>query len=557
MYDKPLIVHKDGKIFLIQYFDKDGHLAQKLTDFSDMIKIPEEVSTFKLSPYALWSAAAKGYNAEEILSFIKSNSCNVLDKSLETRILKNIMEYRSLKLFWVKEYLALETIRPEIIEEILKDKVIIKKMVNRVNACMLLFNKSDKIDVKKRLFEKAFYFIDETNVRGRDIDINFLKITRSGLEFKFREYQLQAASAFLDNKDKAGGGGVVIMPPRSGKTCVGLKVIESLKTNTLIITENDSCAANWKQELLDKTDLGEESILLYNSNHQETQPITITKYSYLTVNEDAFKYLAQQKWGLIIYDDAHKLPASKYIETADISSRYKLALAATLARSDKQGSLVYALIGPKWYEILPQTLRRQGYLSNIECREVKVPLSEKAKEKYIYLKLNTRNNKALRRVAAENDKKKEALAHLIKPQKRTAIASYFIDMAEEIGQEYQINYVNGKIDQSIRMKTIERFNEEEISCLIYTSVGEQPNLQNLDVLISISYHGGSAREEYLRLGKLMEVNKKDNRGWYFSIISTGTIEEKDYKKRRKSLINYGYRFRILELKDLEEGGINF
>ncbi|WP_170270145.1 DEAD/DEAH box helicase family protein [Heliorestis acidaminivorans] len=555
MYHKPLIVHRNGKVFLIQDHDPYGHLAQKLTDFADMIKIPEGVSTFELSSYALWSAAAKGYNAKNLCSFLKDNACNTLDSTLESMILQNMRQYNSLKLFRHGKYLALQAVRPEIILEILKDKPLEKKVVKKINDCTLLFNASEKVELKKQLFKKEFFAIDSTNEMGKELDINLLNITRRGQEFKLRDYQIQAARAFLDNKDKAGGGGIVIMPPRSGKTFVGFEIIGNLKLNTLIITENHSSATSWKEEVLDKTDLAEESILLYNSNQQGLEPITITTYPYLSANSEAFEHLAAQEWGLIIYDDAHKLPAKKNMATADIPSKYKLALAATLARSDEQGTLVYALIGPKWYEILPQTLRGLGYLSNIDCAEVKVPLSEKAKEEYTYIEMNGNDHKALRKVAAENDKKKEALVHLIKPQKRTAIASYYKELAKQIGQDYQIDYVTGEINPKIRLNLVEKFNTEEINCLVFTLVGEQFNLQNLDVLIAISYQGGSAREEYLRLGKLMEVNKKGTNGWFFSIISTETLEESDYKGRRRSLINYGYRFKILELKDLEEGEI--
>lgn len=554
MYQKPLVVHKDGTIFLIQDLDKDGQLAQKLTDFADMIKIPEGVSTFEMSPYALWSAAAKGYEVDEIITFLRKHSCNELDKCLESRIKRNMMQYMSLKMFWAGEFLALQSIRSEIIEKILTDKKVKELVLKRPNDRMLLFSRSVKIELKKQLFKLEFYAIDATNVMGKELDIRFLKKTRSGSEFCLREYQLHAATEFLNNKEKAGGGGVIIMPPGSGKTSVGLKIIESLKTNTMIIAENESSAESWKRELLDKTDLAEESILLYKSNHQGLKPITITTYPTAAGIQE-IEDLAQHKWGLIIYDDAHRLPATKYIKTVDLSSKYKLALAATLYRSDNKGTLIYALIGPKWYNILPQTLRTQRYLGNIKCREIKVPLSEKAKENYMY-SVNSNKNKDLRKIAAENDKKQDVLTHLIKPQKRTAIASHYKGMAKQIGHDYQMNHITSEVNQNTRMELVEKFNLGKISSLIITKVGEQFKLQGLDVLISVSYNGKSSREEYLRLGKLMEVNKKNNEGWFFSVTSRGTVEEDDYKKRRRSLINYGYRFKIFELKDLEIGGVD-
>ncbi|QNO13517.1 helicase-associated domain-containing protein [Alkalicella caledoniensis] len=556
MYSKPLIVHIDGTIFLNNSMDPDGRLAQTLTEFTDLIKMPEGVYTFKLTSFSLWSAAAKGYVAAEVISFLKSYSHNKLGLYLEEKINYVMNQYRRLRLCESENYLALIAKDEKIIKDILSDKSISKLLVSKGIHNTLYFKMSDKIELKQLLFKIELYAIDETNKVGRSLDINFLRTTRSGKEFTLRDYQLEAAESYLDNNASVGGGGVVIMPPRSGKTCVGLKIVESLNMTTLIITENEVSSEKWKQEIVDKMDLSENSIELYKKEPHKVAPITITDYAYITSDRKAFDLLNSYEWGLVIFDDVHRLPAKTYIETANFESKHKLALAATLERSDNQGNMVYAVVGPKWYELLPQTLRTLGYLKSIECVEVKVPLSEKDKELYLYSEKNNLGNYKLREIAAFNAMKKEALNVLINPHKRTLIASFYKDLAKKISDEYNINYIGDESDLTTRLQVVEKFNKDEINSLIYTLLGVQFEFTNIDTLISVSYRQASTNEEYLRLGKLMEIDKCSEVAKFISIISTDTVEESDYRLRRKSLINYGFRFSIFDLADLQKGGVD-
>ena len=65
-------------------------------------------------------------------------------------------------------------------------------------------------------------------------------------------------------------------------------------------------------------------------------------------------------WGLIIYDDVHLLPAPIFRFTADIQSRRRLGLTATLVREDGMEGEVFSLIGPKRFDVLGKRLRRRG-----------------------------------------------------------------------------------------------------------------------------------------------------------------------------------------------------
>ena len=68
-------------------------------------------------------------------------------------------------------------------------------------------------------------------------------------------------------------------------------------------------------------------------------------------------------WGLIIYDEVHLLPAPIFRMTADLQSRRRLGLTATLVREDGREDDVFSLIGPKRYDAPWKDIEAQGWIA--------------------------------------------------------------------------------------------------------------------------------------------------------------------------------------------------
>ena len=82
----------------------------------------------------------------------------------------------------------------------------------------------------------------------------------------------------------------------------------------------------------------------------------------------------ERDWGLIIYDEVHLLPAPIFRFTADIQSRRRLGLTATLVREDGREGDVFSLIGPKRYDAPWKDIEAQGWIAPADCVEVRVTL---------------------------------------------------------------------------------------------------------------------------------------------------------------------------------------
>ncbi|KGF72286.1 hypothetical protein DO97_10785 [Neosynechococcus sphagnicola sy1] len=76
---------------------------------------------------------------------------------------------------------------------------------------------------------------------------------------------------------------------------------------------------------------------------------------------------------MIIYDEVHLLPAPIFRITSELQARRRLGLTATLIREDGKEGDVFALIGPKRYDVPWRELEGQGFIAAAECTENRVP----------------------------------------------------------------------------------------------------------------------------------------------------------------------------------------
>jgi len=136
----------------------------------------------------------------------------------------------------------------------------------------------------------------------------------------------------------AGGSGVVVLPCGAGKTLVGAAAMAQAKATTLILVTNTVAGRQWKRELIARTSLTEEEIGEYSGERKEIRPVTIATYQIMTTRRKGeYRHLElfdSRDWGLIVYDEVHLLPAPIFRLTADLQSRRRLGLTATLIREE-------------------------------------------------------------------------------------------------------------------------------------------------------------------------------------------------------------------------------
>src|SRR6202011_2158407 len=175
-------------------------------------------------------------------------------------------------------------------------------------------------------------------------------------------------------------------PCGAGKTLVGAAAMAKAGATTLILVTSTVAGRQWKRELIARTSLTDEEIGEYSGERKEVRPVTIATYQVMTRrSKGTYRHLElfdTRDWGLIIYDEVHLLPAPVFRMTADLQSRRRLGLTATLVREDGREGDVFSLIGPKRYDAPWRDIEAQGWIAPAHCTEVRVTLTDEERMTY-------------------------------------------------------------------------------------------------------------------------------------------------------------------------------
>ncbi|NJN48289.1 MAG: DEAD/DEAH box helicase, partial [Candidatus Competibacteraceae bacterium] len=383
---------------------------------------------------------------------------------------------------------------------------------------------------------------------GQELPLQLRTVTGSGEPFVIRPYQQQAAVAFYQDGRVQGGSGVIVLPCGAGKTIVGMAVMAQVQENTLILTTSQTSMEQWRRELLDKTDLPADTVAEYSSQRKDTGPVTLATYQMLTYRPSRdsdfvhFELFHARPWGLIIYDEVHLLPAPVFRVTAELQSRRRLGLTATLIREDGLESDVFALIGPKRYDVPWRELEGQGFIAAADCTEWRV--AQNAEDQMEYALAPRRQQF---RLAAENPAKQEVVKDLLEREAghRILIIGEYISQLQTLADKTGFPLLTGKTPQLERERLYGEFRKGAIPGLVLSRVGNfAVDLPDADVLIQVSGKYGSRQEEAQRLGRVLRPKKDGRRARFYTLVSVRTCEEDFARHRQLFLTEQGYSYRI-------------
>jgi DNA excision repair protein ERCC-3 len=371
-------------------------------------------------------------------------------------------------------------------------------------------------------------------------------------EWKIRPYQELAAEGFWH-----GGSGVVVLPCGAGKTIVGAAAMAHAKATTLILVTNTVAARQWRDELLKRTTLNEDEIGEYSGSKKEIRPVTIATYQVMTKKKNGvyahLDLFDSYDWGLIIYDEVHLLPAPIFRFTADIQSRRRLGLTATLVREDGMEGEVFSLIGPKRFDVPWKEIEAQGYIAPAECIEVRVNLTET--ERLAYATAEPENRY---RNCATTRTKRDVVEALVAKHvdDQVLVIGQYIDQLDELSEVLGAPLIKGETPIKEREILFNKFRTGEIKCLVVSKVANfSIDLPDATIAIQVSGAFGSRQEEAQRLGRILRP-KSDGRGAkFYSVISRDTIDQDFAQNRQRFLAEQGYSYKIIDADDVFQGKI--
>lgn len=603
----PLIVQSDRTALLEVDNPRYAECRDKLAAFCELIKSPEHIHTYRLTPLSLWNARAAGVTAEEMVAVLTEYSKYDVPGNIVHDVRDYVGRYGRLKLFKEDGRLLLRADDNLLMTEIRHNKQVQKFLAASVDARTVEIPLLERGRIKQILLKLGFPVEDLAGYTdGEHLEIRLREVTLKNKPFMPRPYQEDAANSFWMGGSAAGGSGVLVLPCGAGKTIIGIQAMTLAQMRTLIIVTGITAAHQWRDEILDKTTLTEAQIGEYSGERKDICPVTIATYQVLTARRDPEKakkkskkgdkgdeatasaefdemddldgasfdadpfakgkkasaplalgeaegYLNlelfnRQDWGLIVYDEVHLLPAPVFRITAEIQAKRRLGLTATLVREDGREDDVFSLIGPKKADVPWKELERQGWIATAICTEIRIPLDDGNRLEYAIA-----DPREKFRLASVNPAKEDVIEALLELHKNDNILviGQYLEQLQSIVDRFQAPVITGKTPQREREKIYGAFRRGEIKVLIVSKVANfSIDLPDANVAVQVSGTFGSRQEEAQRLGRVLRPKSDGSIAHFYSLVTRETRDQEFATHRQLFLTEQGYRYEIVDAEEL-------
>lgn len=527
-----------------------------LAKFAELVKSPDYLHTYRITPVSVWNAAAVGVDFDSIVHSLCTYSCVPVPDSLLHEIGAWIRRYGLLRIERAEdgprefELVADDTAA---LAEILEHRTVrdVLEVQGKGNDVRAFLDDLARGEVKQRLIRIGFPADDRGGyLDGDPLKIGLREVTLGGAPFEMRPYQWAAAEQFHASGSVLGGSGVIVLPCGAGKTVTAMGVMSLVGMKTLILTTNTVAVRQWRDELLDKTELTADQVGEYTGETKDLRAVTISTYQMLTWRRsktaefEHFAVFRSQNWGLVVYDEVHLLPAPIFRATAELQARRRLGLTATLVREDGKEDEVFCLIGPKRYDVPWKVLEGGGFIAEAHCVEVRVAFSDDHRRQYA-----SATSRSQFRLASENPAKDGVVAALVRRHEgeRILVIGQYIDQLRRLSKELDAPLLTGQTPNAKRTELYDAFRSGDLKLLILSKVGNfAVDLPDASVAIQVSGTFGSRQEEAQRLGRVLRPKSDGGGASFYSVVTLGSKDQEFAEKRQLFLTEQGYAYQIVE-----------
>ncbi|HNY65822.1 MAG TPA: helicase-associated domain-containing protein [Deltaproteobacteria bacterium] len=550
MREKPIIVQSDGSILLEVQSPEYERARDAILPFAELIKSPEYIHTYRITPLSIWNAAALGISCADVEKSLSAYSRYEIPAGVLVRIRDAFDRWDAVRLTGRDaKTLLIEVKTPELCSQIVSKPGIKDAVLEVIGPRSFAIDRQMRGRFKHMLIKAGFPANDLVGFdQGDRLDIALRDRTSSGRPFALRPYQADAGRNFWAGGSVRGGQGIVVLPCGAGKTIVGIHAMAEARMQTLILCTNVSAVRQWIAELLDKTTLTPEDIGEYTGSKKEIKPVTVTTYQMLTYRRDKhgpfehMQIMSARNWGLLIYDEVHVVPAPVFRATTEIQAKRRLGLTATLIREDGLEEDAFSLVGPKCYDVPWKELEGKGFIAEAHCYEIRLPLPPEKEMEYAMA-----GDRHQFRIASENVYKDRVMKGIIRKHagEPVLVIGQYVSQLKRISDTFEAPLITGSTPNARRDSLYGAFRRGEVPVLVVSKVANFAiDLPDASVAIQVSGTFGSRQEEAQRLGRILRP--KERVSTFYTLVSRGTSEEEFAHKRQIFLAEQGYKYTIEE-----------
>jgi len=437
-------------------------------------------------------------------------------------------------------------------------KIVINYLKDNLN-----FYNSDYI-IKKRIgvsvygLEKYFNLIQQTNdsiaiprgflhrlkafLHKNEIDFEFRderkKLDPIKIESNLNLYEYQHAAIDTITRSE---NGILVAPPGSGKTIIGINLVVRHKQPTLILVHKKQIFEQWLERIenflyIPKREIGK----LGAGKKKMGDKITVAMVQTLNRGED-FKDIAD-KIGMVIVDECHHIPAKMFRSVITKFKPYYLyGLTATPERKNNDERLIFIYLGDILYTIDRDFLKKKNSLQQVSGNVKYVPkIIIHDTDLYVPFQVNMDNFQILSKIMIFDSNRNQLIVKDIADNIRKGLRALVLTERKEhvevlsyyLKREFEIITLTGDLNTTQRKFKIKQIESGNFQLIIATGqlIGEGTDFPNLDVLF-LAY-------PFSFSGKLTQ---------YIGRIQRGDNKEKaifDYRDRRIEYLEKQFKHRL-------------
>jgi DNA excision repair protein ERCC-3 len=221
--------------------------------------------------------------------------------------------------------------------------------------------------------------------------------------------------------------------------------------------------------------------------------------------------------------------------------------------------------GPKLYEANWLDLTKNGHIANVQCAEVWCPMTPEFMREYLKPE-RTASQKQL--LFVMNPNKAKACDYLVRYHEirgdKIIVFSDNLFALREYAVRMKKPFLYGGTGHQERTRILHAFKTNPaVNTIFLSKVGDNSlDIPEANVLIQISSHAGSRRQEAQRLGRILRKKKsragsglEDFDAFFYTLVSTDTREVYFTSKRQQFLIDQGYSYKVIPSL-IESGAIS-
>ena len=358
-----------------------------------------------------------------------------------------------------------------------------KSTFNTEKFFKLIKESENEVMIPRGFSAALIQFCNKENIPFKIID---KREKRDFVDFE-SEIELQDHQRFALQKVREKDFGVIVSPPGSGKTVIGLDIIAQKRQPALIIVHRKQLFDQWIDRIqsflkIPKKDIGQIGI----QKNKIGKQITIAMIQSLS-RIDNYHEMANA-FGTIIIDECHHIPAKSFREAIiNFNAFYLYGLTATPKRKNNDEKLIFVYIGNILHHVNQQQfLVERNILTEINIRETELfaPFDYKI-DKYETISQilihDTQRNSLILNDIGQNAERFKTILILTERKAHVDILNLYLK------DKYETITIHGDDSESARISKIEQIKQGHFKIVISTGqyFGEGIDISNLECLFIV------------------------------------------------------------------------